>query len=86
MGSESVKISKKELLLKSVIYRAYTTLCELGLAYLLKLLVNIDVIMWVVLINLIKLLTYFGFDLGWFNFVRKPGLLKKFKRWLGLNV
>jgi hypothetical protein len=86
MGSKSVEISKKELLLKSVIYRVYTTVCELCIAYILKLLANIDVITWVVLINLIKLLTYFGFDLGWFNFIRKPGLLKKFKRWLGLNV
>jgi hypothetical protein len=84
MGTKSVNISKKELMVKSVIYRIYTTLTELILAYMLKLLTNIDIMSWVILINLIKLLTYFAYDLGWFSFLHKPGVLKKIKRWAGV--
>ena len=85
MGSKSVSVTKRELMLKSLIYRIYTTLWELGLASILKLLVNIDVIVWVILVNLIKLLMYFAYDLGWFSFLRKPGVLKKVKRWMGIE-
>jgi hypothetical protein len=85
MGSKSVRVTKRELLLKSIVYRAYTTLWELALAYLLRLLVNIDVITWVLLVNLIKLLLYFAYDLGWFSFLHKPGVLRRVKRWFGVE-
>jgi hypothetical protein len=83
MGSKS--ITKKELAIKSIIYRVYTTVVELILAYVLKLLADIDVIAWVLLINTLKLLSYFAYDLSWFSFLRKPGILKRLKRWIGIE-
>jgi len=83
MGYKSVRVSVRGLFVKSLIYRFYVTLVELALAYILKILINIDVIIWVLLINIVKLFAYFLYDLGWFTFIRKPGVLKKVKRWLG---
>jgi hypothetical protein len=83
MGSKGV--TKRELLVKSIIYRAYTTAVELVLAYILKLLVSIDVVVWVLLINALKVLSYFTYDLGWFSFLGRPGILRRLKRWLGVE-
>jgi len=85
MGAKSVRVSKKELLLKSIVYRAYTTAWEFALALLLKLLINIDVLAWVALVNTIKIAMYFAYDVGWFSFTRRPGILKKVRGWLGVG-
>jgi hypothetical protein len=85
-GSKEVAISRRELLLKSLVYRAYTTIVELCLASLLKLLANIDVVAWVLLINALKLFAYFGFDMGWFSFLRRPGILPRLKRRLKVEA
>jgi len=79
------KVSRKELFIKSVVYRFYTTIVELFLASLLKLFMMIDVIMWVIIINMLKLIAYFLFDMGWFSYFRRPGILKHVKRWFRLG-
>jgi len=66
-----MKISSKELLLKSIIYR----LCVIGGELLLaSILIHIrlnDLFIFVVAVNAIKTLGYFIFDFGWFNYINK---------------
>jgi len=80
MGSKSV--SKRELLIKSIIYRAWTILWETALATILVMLGKANLFLYIIIVNIIKIAMYFAYDLGWFSFVRKPGILKKLKRWL----
>jgi len=83
MGSKGV--TKKELLAKSIIYRLWTVCWESALATILILLNQTNLYLYVIVVNTIKTVVYFAYDLGWFSFVRKPGVLKRLKRWLGVG-
>jgi len=83
MGSKGV--TERELLIKSLIYRAWTVCWESALAVLLVLLGKENLFLYIIVVNTIKIAAYFAYDLGWFSFVRKPGLLKRLKRWLGVD-
>jgi hypothetical protein len=86
MRSKRVALSRRELLLKSLAYRISTTLIELGLATIVGLFVGLSVLAWILFVNLLKLVWYSLFDLGWFNFMRRPGILPRLKRWLKIEA
>ena len=82
VGSKSV--TRRELLAKSLIYRAWTMMWECLLATILIYLDLVNIYLYILIVNLIKIGVYFAYDLGWFNYIHRPGLLKKVKRWLGV--
>jgi hypothetical protein len=79
------KVTKKELVVKSLVYRAWTVCWESIFASILLYVGLANLFLYIVLVNAIKVVIYFGYDLGWFSFLRKPGFLKKVKRWLKLE-
>jgi CBS domain containing-hemolysin-like protein len=83
VGSKGV--TKRELLAKSIIYRAWTMCWEFALATALVLLNQTNLYLYVVVVNAIKVAVYFAYDLGWFSYVGKPGILKRLRRWLGVG-
>jgi hypothetical protein len=80
-----VKITKRELMVKSIIYRVWTACWESVLASLLLCIGMTNIFLYIALVNAIKVVLYFGYDLGWFSFVRRPGFLKRAKRWLRIE-
>jgi len=78
-------VTKRELALKSLVYRVWTMTWESALASILLWLGMANIFLFIVLVNAIKIAIYFGFDLGWFSFTRRPGWLKRVRRWLGLE-
>jgi hypothetical protein len=82
---KEVRVTKRELAVKSLVYRAWTVCWETLLASLLVWLGRGDIYLFIALVNAIKVAVYFGFDLGWFSFLHRPGLLRRFKRLTGLE-
>ena len=82
MGSKS--ITKRELVLKSIIYRVWTICWEAVLALFLTLLNMQNLFIFIAVVNLIKVAIYFIYDLGWFSLSKRP-LIKAVKRWLGVE-
>jgi hypothetical protein len=80
--SKDVRVTKKELVVKSLIYRVWTMCWESVLASILVCVGMVNLFLYIALVNTIKVVIYFGYDLGWFSFVKRPGFLKKVKRWL----
>jgi len=83
MGTKSV--TKKELLIKALIYRVVVIGGESFLASILIFFGLTNLFLYIIIVNLIKIGFYFEFDLGWFSFVKKPGVLKKIKRLLKIE-
>jgi hypothetical protein len=82
---KEVKVTRRELAVKSLVYRAWTVCWETLLASVLVLLGHGNIYLFIAVVNAIKVAVYFGFDLGWFSFLRRPGLLRRFKRLIGLE-
>jgi hypothetical protein len=81
-SDKQVKVTKKELLAKSLVYRAWTMCWESALASILLFIGMTNLFLYIFLVNAIKVAAYFAYDLGWFNFLRRPGLLRKIQRLL----
>lgn len=79
---KQVRVSRKELLVKSLVYRAWTVCWESALASILLFIGATNLFLYILLVNAIKVAVYFAYDLGWFNFLRRPGLLRKIRRLL----
>jgi len=77
---KEVRVTRRELAVKSLVYRAWTVCWETLLASLLVWLGHGNIYLFIALVNAIKVAVYFGFDLGWFSFLHRPGLLRRFKR------
>jgi hypothetical protein len=81
---KEVRITRRELAVKSLVYRAWTVCWETLLASLLVWLGHGNIYLFIAVVNAIKVAVYFGFDLGWFSFLHRPGLLRRLKRLIGL--
>ena len=62
-------ITKKEILIKAIFYRAFVILYELSLGLLLGYL-GFTIASFVIANNLIKLLGYVVFELWWFRYLK----------------
>ena len=62
-------ITKKEILIKAIFYRAFVILYELSLGFLLGYL-GFTIAGFVIANNLIKLLGYVVFELWWFRYLK----------------
>lgn len=83
--SKVIKISKKEIFAKSIVYRVCTVLGESALASILIWFGLSNLFLFIAVVNTIKVLAYFLFDLSWFKFLRGLNLVGRLKRWLGLD-
>lgn len=82
---KELRITKRELMIKSLLYRFWTVIFEVVLASILMYVDITNLYVYIVLVNTIKVVAYFGYDLGWFSFVHRPGVLKIFKRWFRVD-
>lgn len=83
--SKTIKISKKEIMVKSIIYRVCTVIGESALASILIWIGLANLFLFILIVNTVKVLAYFLFDLSWFKFLRGLKLIEHVKRWLKLE-
>lgn len=73
-----IKLSKKELFIKSLIYRFFIVLYEIFLGILIGW-IGINILGFVIINNTIKILVYFIVELWWFGYLRtRLQLIEKF--------
>jgi|GEM_PF-4968371 len=63
------KISKKELAFKSLFYRGYVIVYEFILYTILIPFIGSNVVYFIVVNNVIKIIGYFIYDIAWFDFL-----------------
>jgi len=80
MGSKGV-ITKKELLVKALTYRVYVIVGELLLASTLHATGQVNLILFILVVNGIKITAYFLFDLAWFSYFRHAPIIRRVSEW-----
>jgi hypothetical protein len=79
MGAKGV--TKKELLVKALTYRVYVIAGELLLASLLYAIGQANLILFILVVNAVKITAYFLFDLAWFSYFRHAPIIRRVARW-----
>jgi hypothetical protein len=64
------RITKRELIFKSVFYRGYVIIYEVILYTITIPFIGSNVVYFIILNNLIKIIGYFLYDIIWFDFLR----------------
>jgi hypothetical protein len=72
-------------MVKSLIYRACAVIGESALASILIWIGLVNLFLFILIVNTVKVLAYFLFDLSWFKFLRGLRLIERVKRRLKLE-
>jgi hypothetical protein len=79
MGSKGV--TRKELLVKALTYRVYVIVGELLLAGILYAIGQANLILFILVVNGVKITAYFLFDLAWFSYFRHAPIIRRVAGW-----
>jgi hypothetical protein len=79
MGAKGV--TKKELLVKALTYRVYVIVGELLLAGIFYAIGQANLILFILIVNGIKVSAYFLFDLAWFSYFRHAPIIRRVAGW-----